>query len=149
MKILCALVLLFTLAGCVQSRPVDRFPANTEQTDTTSDTDPAHTGGRLLSAFFGLDNGLPRQSSLRLCRGAGNADGMPVIFAHEVDTQTLQAGDGSSGSHVVDREKRSLPYLKYGIASCKEWGKSQGKSESFNLNVKVSKNFSRGSIAWR
>ena len=93
MKILCALVLLFTLAGCVQSRPVDRFPANTEQTDTTSDTDPAHTGGRLLSAFFGLDNGLPRQSSLRLCRGAGNADGMPVIFAHEVDTQTLQAGD--------------------------------------------------------
>ncbi len=92
-KILFVPILLLTLAGCVQPRPADRFPANAEQTDTTSNVATAQTGGRLLSAFFGLDNGLPRQSSLGICRGAGNADGMPVIFEHEVDVNTLQAGD--------------------------------------------------------
>ena len=93
MKTLFTLLLLLTLTGCVQPRPADRFPANAEQTDTTSNVETAQTGGRLLSAFFGLDNGLPRQSSLGICRGAGNADGMPVIFEHEVDVNTLQAGD--------------------------------------------------------
>jgi hypothetical protein len=93
MKTLFALLLLLTLTGCVQPRPADQFPANAEQTDTTSNLATAQTGGRLLSAFFGLDNGLPFQANLGICRGAGNADGMPVIFAHEVDVNTLQAGD--------------------------------------------------------
>ena len=49
MKILGALILLFTLTGCLQPRPVDRFPANAEQTDTTSNVASAQTGGVYLS----------------------------------------------------------------------------------------------------
>jgi len=56
-------------------------------------TGSTHPTGRLLSAFFGLDNGLPLGASVRLCRGAGREDGMPVIFAQEVDVSTVQAGD--------------------------------------------------------
>ena len=47
----------------------------------------------LLSAFFGLDDDLPGTADLRICRSVGNTDGMPVIFSHEVDGETLQAAD--------------------------------------------------------
>jgi len=70
-----------------------RFRADTQQTDTTTTDASVRGQGQLLSAFFGLDNGLPRLTSLGLCRGAGKADGMPVIFDREVDVPTLQAGD--------------------------------------------------------
>ena len=64
--------------------------------DTTADADlPRESGGQsaeLLSAFFGLDNALPRLSRL-ICRGAPGKDGMPVIFGSEIDHTTLQAGD--------------------------------------------------------
>jgi hypothetical protein len=46
----------------------------------------------LLSAYFGLDNALPRSAN-RLCRGAMGQDGMPVIFSHPVDNATLQTED--------------------------------------------------------
>lgn len=82
------------LAGCNPvSRPADRFPADATQSDTTIADDTVRKQGNLLSAFFGLDNGLPRQSNQGICQGAGNADGMPVIFAQEVEGSTLQAGD--------------------------------------------------------
>lgn len=47
---------------------------------------------QLLSAFFGLDNGIPR---LRpgLCRGSNNQDGMPIIFSHPIDDNTLNTDD--------------------------------------------------------
>jgi len=48
----------------------------------------------LLSAFFGLDDS--RQIALRtalVCRGVSGRDGMPVIFSHEVDPDTLDAED--------------------------------------------------------
>ncbi|MEO1291525.1 MAG: hypothetical protein AAFV62_01625 [Pseudomonadota bacterium] len=65
-------------------------------TDTTADaTLPRESRGRsaeLLSAFFGLDNALPRASRL-ICRGAPGKDGMPVIFSTEIDHTTMQAGD--------------------------------------------------------
>lgn len=48
--------------------------------------------GSLLSAFFGLDNGLLPIAN-RICRGAAGQDGMPVIFSSEVDPKTLQASD--------------------------------------------------------
>jgi hypothetical protein len=70
-----------------------RFRADTQQTDTTTTDASVRGQGQLLSAFFGLDNGLPRLTSLGLCRGADKADGMPVIFDREVDVPTLQAGD--------------------------------------------------------
>ena len=46
----------------------------------------------LLSAYFGLDDAFP--SALEpLCPGATGQDGMPVIFSHELDPSTVQAGD--------------------------------------------------------
>lgn len=69
------------------------------QSDTTSTgvTRRTHTDGReasLISAFFGLDSSLPKRSTDRVaCQGGGGADGMPVIFSHEVDISTLEPGD--------------------------------------------------------
>ncbi len=51
-------------------------------------------GGKILSAFFGLDNSTRiaiRTSAV--CKGRGGRDGMPVIFSHEVDTKTIEAKD--------------------------------------------------------
>lgn len=47
---------------------------------------------RLLSAYFGLDNALPR-NAIGLCRQAPNQDGMPVIFSAVIDPDTLQPQD--------------------------------------------------------
>ena len=47
----------------------------------------------LLSAFFGADNAFPQFADRFVCKGAAGSDGMPVVFSHEVDTTTLQAGD--------------------------------------------------------
>ena len=47
---------------------------------------------RLLSAFFGLDNGLPFRANL-LCIGASGQDGMPVVLSHTIDPETLQSED--------------------------------------------------------
>ena len=48
----------------------------------------------LLSAFFGLDES--RQIAVRtafVCQGIAGRDGMPVIFSHEVDPDTLDPED--------------------------------------------------------
>ena len=48
----------------------------------------------LLSAFFGLDDS--RQIAVRtalVCQGVSGSDGMPVIFSHEVDPDTLDPED--------------------------------------------------------
>ena len=76
-------------------RTLDRYAqTDTTETDVTS---TLHTDGReaaLISAFFGLDNGLPvRNSNLVVCDGAGGMDGMPVMFSHEIDVETLDPGD--------------------------------------------------------
>lgn len=47
---------------------------------------------RILSAFFGLDNALPRGAN-NLCPGAAGQDGMPVVLSHTVDPDTLQPED--------------------------------------------------------
>ena len=83
--------LFCALLGCSRAG----LSANTTPRDTTeagaAKQDPA--SAYLLSAFFGLDNKLPRMSGARLCRGAGGDDGMPVIFSKELDPTTLEAGD--------------------------------------------------------
>jgi len=69
------------------------------QADTTATqiTNVKHADGRnaaLISAFFGLDNALPKRPTDRVaCKGGGGGDGMPVIFSHEVDIKTLEPGD--------------------------------------------------------
>jgi hypothetical protein len=47
---------------------------------------------RVLSAFFGLDNGLGLGAN-RLCLGASGKDGMPVVLSHTIDPDTLQPED--------------------------------------------------------
>jgi len=47
---------------------------------------------KVLSAFFGLDNALPK-SSIGISRKAPGKDGMPVVFSHEIEPSTLDASD--------------------------------------------------------
>jgi hypothetical protein len=94
MNKLMAMAFMLTLAACDSGSGQDqRFGANAQQSDTTATDDSVRGQGQLLSAFFGLDNGMPPQANLGICLGAGQADGMPVIFDREVDVQSLQAGD--------------------------------------------------------
>ncbi len=71
----------------------DDSPEDTTVTDVTATTDADGRSATLLSAFFGLDDDLPRTSNRAICDGASHKDGMPVIFSHEIDVQTMQAGD--------------------------------------------------------
>ena len=47
---------------------------------------------KILSVFFGLDNGL-NQMSRFLYKNAPGQDGMPVVFSHELDPSTIDASD--------------------------------------------------------
>ena len=91
------------LSGCdwidtMQETSRLREMADSTQRDTTT-TDVFATqdaNGRqaaLLSAFFGLDDALPRFANRVFCKGAAGKDGMPVVFSHEVDVKSMQAGD--------------------------------------------------------
>lgn len=64
-----------------------------EQSDTTpgSSQTPGQQG-EVLSAFFGLDDGLIPLAE-NLVPGATGLDGMPVVFSEELDIESLQAGD--------------------------------------------------------
>lgn len=90
--------LLFAVLSCVMTgaAPTRADVTSLDLTDRTPDAAlPRATGDQtaeLLSAFFGLDNALPRTARL-ICRGAPGKDGMPVIFSTEIDHTTLQAGD--------------------------------------------------------
>ena len=103
--LLLTLLLLYPLiSGCdriqlvIEARNYGHDLADSTQQDTT-ETDVStkrHPDGRqaeLLSAFFGLDDGLPRMSNKGICQGASGKDGMPVIFSHEIDLSSMQAGD--------------------------------------------------------
>ena len=89
---------LFVVLSCVLAgaSPSLADVTSFELTDTTADAALSRESGgqsaELLSAFFGLDNALPRLSRL-ICRGAPGQDGMPVIFSTEIDHATMQAGD--------------------------------------------------------
>ena len=47
---------------------------------------------KMLSAFFGLDDALPPRSRLIWWKAPGK-DGMPIVFSHEIDPETLDASD--------------------------------------------------------
>jgi len=52
------------------------------------------TQGRILSAFFGLDDSWSiRIRTFLPCRGVNGRDGMPVIFSEEIDVKTLDPQD--------------------------------------------------------
>lgn len=68
-------------------------PVDTTSTNITANRDRMGRQATLLSAFYGLDDALPRPANNSIGKGAGGADGMPVIFSHEIDPRTLQPGD--------------------------------------------------------
>ena len=69
--------------------------SNSDPEDTTETTvAPAGASdAALLSAFYGLDDGLPPLARFLVCGGQPGSDGMPVVFSEELDLETLQAGD--------------------------------------------------------
>ncbi len=87
-------IVLMGLSGCVTiSTPKNAIAPNYSQADTTSPPRETLAQGQVLSAFFGLDNRLPMLASWRVCKGAGGADGMPLVFDHELDVSTVEPGD--------------------------------------------------------
>ena len=62
---------------------------------TTSASAQDHTAqGKILSAFFGLDDSWRiRIRTFGVCSGVNGRDGMPVIFSEEIDEKTLDPQD--------------------------------------------------------
>jgi hypothetical protein len=71
----------------------DSTQQDTTETDVSATRHPDGRQAELLSVFFGLDNGLPRIANKGICKGASGKDGMPAVFSHEIDVDTMQAGD--------------------------------------------------------
>lgn len=75
-------------------RTLDNYSQiDTTITEVSATADPAKNSAELLSAFFGLDDALPFLAGRVICEGAAGMDGMPVVFSHELNVQTLQPGD--------------------------------------------------------
>jgi hypothetical protein len=75
--------------AAVSLAPVACRSQETQQAVVPAAVDANGQPVRLLSAFFGLDNGLPFRAHL-LCLGAAGEDGMPIVFSHTLDDETLQ-----------------------------------------------------------
>ena len=102
--ILAYALLSITFTGCnkveqiklirsYENNLVDSSPMDTTVTNVTATRDSEGRKATLLSAFYGLDDDLPGVADRGICEGAGGADGMPVIFSHEIDFSTLEVGD--------------------------------------------------------
>ncbi len=89
----CGLIENFRLLRSYEITLADSSPSDTTITNITANRDSQGRQARLLSAFYGIDDGLPRASNFVICEGAAGKDGMPVIFSHEIDVTTMQAGD--------------------------------------------------------
>lgn len=66
---------------------------DTTITEVSATTDDRGREAILLSAFFGADAAFPPQARLVFCPFVSGKDGMPVIFSHELDVESVQAGD--------------------------------------------------------
>ena len=78
------LIIICSFCACNNSPDYvlsDRIP----QTDKTREA-------KILSAFFGLDNALPK-TAIGISPKAPGKDGMPIIFSHELEPSTLDASD--------------------------------------------------------
>jgi hypothetical protein len=98
------LLLALPLASCTTLRNyrllqsyeitlADSSPQDSTVTDVTATVDGRGRSASLLSAFYGLDDGLPKPADRSICDGAAGQDGMPVIFSHELAVETMQAAD--------------------------------------------------------
>lgn len=82
-----ASLLIFTLSlvGCSIFVPKIKESKSVPEIDKTRET-------KILTAFFGLDNGLTAQTRV-IYRKAPGKDGMPLVFSHELDPNTIQGSD--------------------------------------------------------
>jgi hypothetical protein len=94
--------MVLSLSGCKLSylgaasemgELADKTQEDTTITEVVATVDANGREAGLVSAFFGIDDGLPRIANRAVCGDAHRKDGMPVIFSHEVDVATVQAGD--------------------------------------------------------
>ena len=74
-------------------RLADWSSADTTRTGVSATVDARGRQATLLSAFFGVDGGLPPVLRVFFCPFAPGRDGMPVIFSHELDTGSVQPAD--------------------------------------------------------
>ena len=89
----CSKIEQYKLIHSYEITLADWSPSDTTVTNITTNRDSQGRQATLLSAFYGLDDDLPPVADRGVCEGAGGADGMPVIFSHEIDVRTMQAGD--------------------------------------------------------
>ncbi len=71
-------------------RLADWSSADTTRAGVTATVDARGRQATLLSAFFGVDGGLPPVLRVFFCPFAPGRDGMPVIFSHELDTGSVR-----------------------------------------------------------
>ena len=109
MKPIFAVLIIFLFASAYSdaANNAKYDQADTTQTIVPPSSEVQDSGVMPLSAFFGADNAFPPLANRRICQGAAGADGMPLVFSHQLDISTLQPGDfritradGSTGSLV-------------------------------------------------
>ncbi len=84
MKKLLLILLIFVGVSCQQRRQVilsDEVPPVESEREA-----------KILSGFFGLDNAIPPRAAAISPKAPGK-DGMPIVFSHELDPETMQASD--------------------------------------------------------
>jgi hypothetical protein len=85
-KQLTALILVFSmLSGCSMLAPKILESKKVPEVAKTREL-------KILTAFFGLDNGLTRRANI-IYRKAYGKDGMPLVFSHELDPSTIDGAD--------------------------------------------------------
>ncbi len=85
-KILIALFsLIILLESCIIQAPEILESETVPEIDKTREV-------KILTAFFGLDNALPRKANL-IYNNAYGKDGMPLVFSHELDPSTIDGTD--------------------------------------------------------
>ncbi len=89
----CERVRVLLQAATYEITLADATPQDTTVTDVVGAQGAEGRPAALLSAFFGLDDALPGLADRVICEAASGKDGMPVIFSHEIDVATMQAGD--------------------------------------------------------
>ncbi|MAI80237.1 MAG: hypothetical protein CL917_14910 [Deltaproteobacteria bacterium] len=86
-------MVLLPLAFSVGCSVLGLSNSDPEDTTTTNVAPAQESEVSLLSAFYGLDDGLPPLARFLVCGGLPGSDGMPVVFSQEIDLETMQAGD--------------------------------------------------------
>ena len=99
------LIFAISLVGCSMLAPKIKESESVPEIDKTREA-------KILTAFFGLDNGLTGQTRV-IYRKAPGKDGMPLVFSHELDPNTIQGSDievtTANGSVIVVEAASLLP----------------------------------------